>query len=305
MDISAKIKKIRNDNSLSQEKFADMIGVSRQSIIAYEKGKTIPQTDVLIEICKKFNLNLNYFVDDCNETQEKPIKTINKCEMDDCEALELKYNAPILKQVTLNDKSFINEVKKDIDKLELKKVPILPLVFYSATILFLILDFFVDYIGWFFIPCLVLAIIFKKKYKRSWYTKYYIKKYNMLSEKHKLLLSPQYEIFMKLESDGIYIYNEEEIVFYCSYNDYDHHVFLANNTTIGPLLNVSPRPVDIFYSLVIYLKGNGNPYLITFPLLFKDKIINNELYLTNKYEYTKCLNNCAMNLKLIEDKNPR
>ena len=55
MDISEKIKKIRKLNNLSQEAFAESIGVSRQSIIAYEKGKTIPHTDVLVLICNKYN----------------------------------------------------------------------------------------------------------------------------------------------------------------------------------------------------------------------------------------------------------
>ena len=66
MTLGNKIKNIRVENKLSQEQFADKLGISRQSVIAYEKDKTTPQTDVLITICTTFNLDLNYFVDNSN-----------------------------------------------------------------------------------------------------------------------------------------------------------------------------------------------------------------------------------------------
>ena len=70
MDISQKIKKIREENNLSQEKFAEAIGVSRQSIISYEKGKSVPQMDILLIICTKFQKDLNYFLENTLDSKE-------------------------------------------------------------------------------------------------------------------------------------------------------------------------------------------------------------------------------------------
>ncbi len=52
-----RIKMIRKDNGLSQQKFADKLGISRGNIAAYEVGKNLPSDAVISLICTKFDIN--------------------------------------------------------------------------------------------------------------------------------------------------------------------------------------------------------------------------------------------------------
>lgn len=51
------IKKIRKELDLTQQKFADKIGVKRNTIAMYEMGKTIPSDQTVKSICREFNVN--------------------------------------------------------------------------------------------------------------------------------------------------------------------------------------------------------------------------------------------------------
>src|SRR5690554_3139657 len=59
--ISKKIKSGRKLRSLSQQKLADEIGVSKQMISKYENSISIPSSKVLIELAKALQLNVDYF----------------------------------------------------------------------------------------------------------------------------------------------------------------------------------------------------------------------------------------------------
>ncbi|MDE7311061.1 MAG: helix-turn-helix transcriptional regulator [Eubacterium sp.] len=51
------IKKLRKELDLTQQKFADKIGVKRNTIAMYEMGKTIPSDQTVKSICREFNVN--------------------------------------------------------------------------------------------------------------------------------------------------------------------------------------------------------------------------------------------------------
>lgn len=59
MDISNKIKKIREENGLTQEQFANELFVSRTAVSKWELGKGYPSIDSLKLISKKFNISLD------------------------------------------------------------------------------------------------------------------------------------------------------------------------------------------------------------------------------------------------------
>lgn len=59
MVICERLKKIRLDNDLTQEEFANIISVSRSSIALYERGSRLPDISILEIICYKFNLPLD------------------------------------------------------------------------------------------------------------------------------------------------------------------------------------------------------------------------------------------------------
>ncbi len=52
-----RIKLIRKIEGLSQQKFADKLGIARGNIAAYEVGKNAPSDAVICLICSKFNIN--------------------------------------------------------------------------------------------------------------------------------------------------------------------------------------------------------------------------------------------------------
>ena len=55
-----RIKKLRKELDLTQQEFADKIGISRGNIGAYEVGKNAPSDAVISLICTKFNVNENW-----------------------------------------------------------------------------------------------------------------------------------------------------------------------------------------------------------------------------------------------------
>lgn len=54
-----KLKEIRNQKNLTQEKLAGMVGVTRQTIIAVEKEKFIPSTKLALELAQALNISFD------------------------------------------------------------------------------------------------------------------------------------------------------------------------------------------------------------------------------------------------------
>ena len=52
-----RIKMIRKERDLTQQEFADRIGVKRGAIANYEIGRNIPTDSVISLICREFNIN--------------------------------------------------------------------------------------------------------------------------------------------------------------------------------------------------------------------------------------------------------
>jgi len=55
--LKERIKKIRKELDLTQQKFADRLGVKRNTIAMYEMGKTFPSEQTTKSICREFNIN--------------------------------------------------------------------------------------------------------------------------------------------------------------------------------------------------------------------------------------------------------
>jgi transcriptional regulator with XRE-family HTH domain len=62
--IGDKIKAIRKEHKLTQIGFAATIGISQGRLSEIEKGKTKPSAETLIELRKKFSIDLNWLFDD-------------------------------------------------------------------------------------------------------------------------------------------------------------------------------------------------------------------------------------------------
>ena len=55
--LKERIKKIRKELDLTQQKFSDKIGVKRNTIAMYEMGRTVPSEQTIKSICREFNVN--------------------------------------------------------------------------------------------------------------------------------------------------------------------------------------------------------------------------------------------------------
>ena len=64
MKISKKIIELREKNNLSQESFAELLNVSRQTVSNWENDKCYPDIETLIIISKKYNLSLDELLRD-------------------------------------------------------------------------------------------------------------------------------------------------------------------------------------------------------------------------------------------------
>lgn len=62
MTLREAISKIRAEAGLSQERFAEQFGVSRQSVQKWESGASTPDLPKLVEIAKKFNVSLDAMI---------------------------------------------------------------------------------------------------------------------------------------------------------------------------------------------------------------------------------------------------
>lgn len=79
-NLSKNLKKIRKDNNLSQEELAEELNVSRQSVSKWESGLAYPEMDKIIQICKRFDLNINDLLqNDISEvkSEETSKKSVN------------------------------------------------------------------------------------------------------------------------------------------------------------------------------------------------------------------------------------
>lgn len=58
--MNERLRKLRKDLDLTQQAFADRIGIARGNIGAYEVGKNAPSDAVITLICREFNVNENW-----------------------------------------------------------------------------------------------------------------------------------------------------------------------------------------------------------------------------------------------------
>ena len=77
MSFASKLQEIRLENNISQEGFAEMLGVSRQSVSKWERGKGYPEIDKLIFISERFGISLDELLKEKKDASGNPRRTIN------------------------------------------------------------------------------------------------------------------------------------------------------------------------------------------------------------------------------------
>lgn len=64
MKFDENLYNLRKTQKISQEKLAEKIGVSRQSVSKWENGTAYPEMNRIFELCKIFHCKLNDLVND-------------------------------------------------------------------------------------------------------------------------------------------------------------------------------------------------------------------------------------------------
>ncbi len=67
MSFQKQLQKLRKKNKLSQEKLAEIIGISRQAVAKWESGKSYPDIARLVALSNIFNVSIDKLVNDYEE----------------------------------------------------------------------------------------------------------------------------------------------------------------------------------------------------------------------------------------------
>lgn len=71
MTIGSRIKQIRKYLNLTQQKFADELGLKQNTVATYEMNKTVPSDRTVMDICLKFNINKQWLLTGEGEMKKK------------------------------------------------------------------------------------------------------------------------------------------------------------------------------------------------------------------------------------------
>lgn len=71
LELAHSLSKLRQQNSLTQEEFAQKIGVTRQAVSRWEMGISTPSSKTLLRISEEFNIPFNKIVNFDSITQIK------------------------------------------------------------------------------------------------------------------------------------------------------------------------------------------------------------------------------------------
>lgn len=85
--VGERLYELRKKHGLSQEAFAERLGVSRQAVSKWECGESIPDTDNLISISKMYNVSLDELVG--NTVTQTEAELFKEC--DNVEELTPEY----------------------------------------------------------------------------------------------------------------------------------------------------------------------------------------------------------------------
>ena len=74
MKYNERIRNIREDNFLTQQKVADLLHIGQRTYADYESGKTRIPVDSLMKLAKFYNVSIDYITGASNIKTEYPKK---------------------------------------------------------------------------------------------------------------------------------------------------------------------------------------------------------------------------------------
>jgi len=67
MSFSVRLRELRLQNNLSQEKVAIKLDIATRTYVYYETGKRLPPVDLLTRIAKVFKVSISFHIDEQGE----------------------------------------------------------------------------------------------------------------------------------------------------------------------------------------------------------------------------------------------
>lgn len=87
-EIASKLRQARIKSNMTQREVADILGMTYQAISNYERGKTKVESDILVKLCKIYNISVPDVLSDTSISQK--IVTEIKKEEDSSKDLRLQ-----------------------------------------------------------------------------------------------------------------------------------------------------------------------------------------------------------------------
>lgn len=107
IEIGANLRKIRVQNNLSQEKFAEILGVSRQTVVNWECGKSLPTADKIQKITKEFSVTFDMLCGSDKEEDLHEDETPQECAQDTAVCADTEADVVNMKKTPKNTRKVI------------------------------------------------------------------------------------------------------------------------------------------------------------------------------------------------------
>jgi len=78
-DIGEKIATLRKQNNYTQKKLAEILEISPQTLIRYEKGKAIPSASMLVKMSQALNVCTEAILKPLEKLQPEPVLKNGRC----------------------------------------------------------------------------------------------------------------------------------------------------------------------------------------------------------------------------------
>lgn len=151
MSLGSKLQKLRKSKNLSQEAFADIMKVSRQSVSKWELDQTFPEISKLIEIADYFQITL----DDLLRDNQAEALNVNKSQEEEYIGYQESVRAA--------DKNLLQYIRSLPMRIKLT-------LFIVVTVLFLYVSYRVgDYTALIAYLCSALAAAIVRRWKAERY----------------------------------------------------------------------------------------------------------------------------------------
>ena len=113
MILGCRLRELRKENRLSQEKLGEILGVSKVSVSGYENGNRIPSLDILNKIIDYFGISADFLLGrELNVVCEDNNMSLCLSTVDVEIIREIRSNPLLMNEISKNPKRFFQSFSK-------------------------------------------------------------------------------------------------------------------------------------------------------------------------------------------------